>query len=304
MVVFIGLSADAPGGNATIHVQMPRRTAPEFGRLTFHQFTSKILRNTRTIRVWVPPGFRGRSDRRRYSVLYLNDGQNLFEASTSFSGTSWNAGEVMGRLIAEDRITPQILVGIDHAGERRAAEYLPFPDEVSGGRAAGNQYLRFLTSELMPFIDTAYPTRTGPEHTSFGGSSLGAVIVLHAAITRPGWFGRVLLESPSLFVGDRGLLAAARGVLDWPQRIALGVGARETQRDAVNVRIVRDVRALAEIVRRAGLGRDRLKVTVDRSGMHSEESWAARLPSALSFLFARDCSNPQSPSYSAFRSPH
>jgi predicted alpha/beta superfamily hydrolase len=118
-----------------------------------------------------------------------------------------------------------------------------------------------------------------------GGSSYGAVAVLLTALERPGTFGRLLVESPSLYVGGRILLRKARRAPRWPARVYLGVGTAETSRPEVNRETVENVRALESILRGAGLGARRLKVVVEEGATHSEGAWAGRLSGALSFLF-------------------
>src|SRR5580698_9114387 len=95
------------------------------GTLYLHELRSHIFNNSRMVRVWVPPGY-GEPTGTRYPVLYLNDGQNLFEASTSFAGVHWQVGETASRLIAEKKIPPLVIVGIDNTGKNRAREYVPY----------------------------------------------------------------------------------------------------------------------------------------------------------------------------------
>src|SRR5262245_61912425 len=102
------------------------RVASVAGDLRLHQFRSRIFRNTRYLRVWLPPGYDDASNAGRlYPILYLNDGQNLFENSTSFTGVEWQVDETADRLIREDVIEPMIIVGIDNTGKDRLREYMP-----------------------------------------------------------------------------------------------------------------------------------------------------------------------------------
>jgi predicted alpha/beta superfamily hydrolase len=250
-----------------------------------HHISSRYLGVDRRITVWLPPGWRAR--RRRYPVLYLNDGQNLFDPARAFAGQTWHVRETAAWLIRHKRIPPLVIVGIDHGGARRGREYLPVEDDRNpGGRnPLGREYVEFVTREVLPFMLREYPVDAGPSNTGFGGSSYGAVAVLHAAIVRPGVFGRVLLESPSLYVGGEHLLRRARSVRRWPLRAYLGVGTAETSRADRNEETVANVRKLEAILRRAGLGARRLRVVVEPGGTHSEGAWARRLPSALEFLY-------------------
>lgn len=254
------------------------------GALETHTIASRILKTRRTIRVWLPPGY---SARRRYPVLYLNDGQNLFESATSFTGIEWEVDETAARLIAARRIPPLVIVGIDNAGRRRAREYLPYPDRSNpeSAPAEGDRYLDFVGREVMPFVARRFRVSHHAKYTGFGGSSYGAAIALHAAITRPRLFGRLLLESPALQIGDGQLVVDARGRRRWPERVYLAIGTRETRSGQRNRHIVALTLALAEVLDAAGLDKDRLDLLVDDGAGHHESAWARRFPRALEFLY-------------------
>ncbi|HKH99058.1 MAG TPA: alpha/beta hydrolase-fold protein [Candidatus Sulfotelmatobacter sp.] len=257
------------------------------GDLRLHQFRSRTFRNTRFLRVWLPPGYDDSSNAgRRYPVLYLNDGQNLFEATTSFTGIEWQADEAGDRLIREDVIPPMIIVGLDNAGRGRIREYMPHRSlHPMMLRVQGTRYPNFLIKEVMPFLARNYRVATGPENTGLGGSSLGALIALYTAGVRPGVFGRLLLESPSLWASNRQAIRDSHEVERWPERVYLATGTSETGRQERDQSVVDDVRELAGIFRRAGLGDRRLKLVIDPGASHHESAWARRFPEALTFLF-------------------
>jgi predicted alpha/beta superfamily hydrolase len=252
------------------------------GTLDVLHIKSRALNATRTVRIWLPPGF---SRRAHYSVLYLNDGQNLFgDGDPESGGGGWRVDETAARLAAAHAIDPLIVVGIDNGGDRaREVDYLP---DESG---AADRYLTFVIEELMPLVDRKYPTLHGPAHTGFGGSSYGAANALYAVLSRPGVFGRLLLESPSVGVGGGVLLERARAQTAWPERIVMGIGSGEGRPPADADRGARPPAAfqtLVDILRAAGLGEDRLKVVVQEGGRHNEASWASRFEDAAAFLFA------------------
>lgn len=255
--------------------------------LITHDIPSVYLGLTRRITVWLPPGYRRRLRTLRYSVLYLNDGQNLFEPERAFAGETWRVGETAADLIRRRRIPPLLIVGIDHGNGRRAREYLPVEDERNpdARRPLGREYAEFVTREVIPFIIRTYPVVCSTAATGFGGSSYGAVAALYASLIKPGTFGRLLIESPSLYVGRRHLLRLARRAERWPSRVYLGVGTTETSREDWNEETLTNVLKLERILRRAGLGERRLRLRVAPGGTHSEAAWAARLPEALEFLF-------------------
>ena len=251
-----------------------------------HEIPSLYLGLTRRVTVWVPPGPR-RQRAARYPVLYLNDGQNLFEPERAFAGNTWRVPQTAARLVRNGRIPPLIVIGIDHGGARRGREYLPVEDELNpaAGNPLGREYAEFVTREVMPFVARNFPVALGASNTGFGGSSYGAVAALNTAMVKPGVFGKLLLESPSLYRGTRYLLARARHVTRWSGRIYLGVGTSETSRAERNVETVRNVLKLEALLRHAGLGPRRLRVVVQEGAAHSEDAWAGRLPGALEFLF-------------------
>jgi predicted alpha/beta superfamily hydrolase len=254
--------------------------------LRVHEVPSLYLGATRRITVWLPPG-----SRRRVTpglpALYLNDGQNLFDPARAFAGVTWRVAETAEWLVKRRRIPPMLIVGIDHGVERRGREYLPVEDDRNPGtaRPLGREYAAFVTRELIPFVRREYGTARGAGATAFGGSSYGAVAALSTAMLRPGAFGRLLLESPSLYVGNRYLLRQARRVTRWPARIYLGVGTVETSREDWNEATVADVLKLAALLRDAGLGPRRLAVAIEEGATHSEEAWAARFARALEYLY-------------------
>ncbi len=254
--------------------------------LTTVEVVSEVLGVTRRITVWLPSRARARD---RYPVLYLNDGQNLFDPSRAFAGVTWSVAETATVLVERAIIPPIVIVGIDHGELRRAREYLPVND-ARNPLARGplvKKYAEFLITELMPLVERAFPVARGPSQTGFGGSSYGAVAALYTAMRMPGTFGRLLLESPSLYVGNGYLLKQARLARRWPQRIYLGVGTEETRRKEWNEETAANVVRLAGVLRDAGLGPRRLRVIVEPGATHSEEAWARRLPNALEFLYGR-----------------
>jgi enterochelin esterase-like enzyme len=263
------------------------RASGATGDLRLHEFRSRIFRNTRFLRVWLPPGYDdGENEGRRYPVLYLNDGQNLFEPATAFGGVEWQVDETADRLIRDGAVPPMIIVGIDNMGGERIREYMPYRSmNPMMLRVQGRYYPDFLMKEVMPFVEGNYRAATGPENTGLGGSSLGALIALYTAIARPGVIGRLLLESPSLWASGRQLLRESRTVRVWPERIFLAVGTEEAGSAERSRTVVDDVRELAAIVRRAVLSENRLRVMIKDGGRHNEAAWAERFPDALQFLF-------------------
>ena len=255
------------------------------GSLWLHELCSRIFGNTRLLRVWLPPDYDGWGET-RYPVLYLNDGQNLFDPLTAFAGVHWQVGESAARLIAERKVPPLIIVGIDNT-KNRACEYIPYKSRDPGVlNAKGTCYPDFLQREVMPLIEEHYCVLKGPENAGLGGSSLGGLITLYTQLAAPGVFGRLLIESPSLSVANRKILEKSRRFRGWPERTYLGMGTREVGQPEKDERIVGEVRELESILREAGLDEQRLKVRIEENAAHNESAWAARFPEALEFLYS------------------
>jgi enterochelin esterase-like enzyme len=266
----------------------PSQPSAVTGDLRLHEFRSAIFRNTRMLRVWLPPRYgAAENNARQYPVLYLNDGQNLFERATAFTGVEWGVDETADRLIRQEEIPPLVVVGIDNAQNDRMKEYIPYRSlqpRILWPR--GRDYPEFLIGEVMPFVSQRYRIARGPENTGLGGSSLGALISLYTAMQHPGIFGRLLLESPSLQISQRRVVKDSRSFQQWPERIFLAIGTRESGREDKDRQFVDDVRNLERILRRSGLDDKRLRVKIDEGATHSEVEWAKRFPEALAFLFA------------------
>jgi predicted alpha/beta superfamily hydrolase len=256
------------------------------GKLWLHELNSEVFGNTRLLRVWLPPGYDASA---RHPVLYLNDGQNLFDPATAFAGVHWQVGETAARLIAEKKIRPMIIVGIDNT-KNRACEYIPYRStDPRVLKPQGKCYPAFLQREVMPLVEERYPVLKGPENTGLGGSSLGGLITLYTQLAAPGLFGRLLIESPSLSVAQGKIVKECRRFRDWPERVYVGMGTRETGDPAKDATIVEGVRELEKILRAAGLNENankRLKVRIDEGATHNESAWAARFPEALEFLYS------------------
>jgi enterochelin esterase-like enzyme len=259
-------------------------TSTATGTLDLVKFDSKVFGNTRMLRVLLPAGYRlPMNGTRRYPVLYLNDGQNLFDVCTSiFNREEWRVDETVGELVSAREIPPIIVVGIDNAGGRlRPHEYLPYPDSTltpADPNPQGKKYPEFLLDEVVPFIEDHYRVRGGPGNRVLGGSSYGAGAALYAVMARPASFAGLLLESPSVYASDYQFLKDAAAVHEWPRRVFIGTGTVQEP--------VEDVDKLAALFRKAGFDDRHLRVMVQEGGKHSESWWAKRLPEALKFLFA------------------
>lgn len=250
-------------------------------RLRLHrQFVSALLPARRDVIVALPPDYFD-TPRRRYPVLYLQDGQNLFDGSTSFiKGSIWDVQTTADRLIGEGAIEPLIVVGIYNTGIERMAEYTPMRDPNLGG-GQGSLYGRLLAEELKPWIDRHYRTLDGPAHTGVGGSSLGGLESLYIGLTWPQVFGRLAVLSPSVWWARGGMLEYVRRTRPEPRpRIWLDMGLAE------GPTMIRKCDELHRLLERRGWREGTaMKYLRVPDGRHNEDAWAQRVDPFLRFLF-------------------
>jgi predicted alpha/beta superfamily hydrolase len=236
-------------------------------------------------RVWVylPPGYAAQPAR-RYPVLYLQDGQNLFDAAASYSG-EWGVDEACERLIRAGRVRPLVVVGVDNGGASRLAEYTPWPDPEHGGGAA-DAYLDALEQVLMPEIARRYRLLGGPRNTFIGGSSLGGLLSAYAGFSRPGTWGGALALSPSYWWAGEKFASWLEGRPRPPLKFFYqDMGTREGGEPQTHLRALGRVEALAAA---AGFrdGVDFFSLTAP-GHTHSEGAWRERFPAALELLLGQ-----------------
>jgi predicted alpha/beta superfamily hydrolase len=244
------------------------------------QFPSRFLRNQRDLIVYLPPGYQ-EQPQRRFPVLFLHDGQNLFDGATSFiPGMDWHVGQTADYCIQAGLVEPLIIVGIYNAGKQRLGEYTPTRmPKLGGGRA--NRYAKFLLEEVRPFLLSNYRVLSGAENTGIGGSSLGGLVSLYLGLRLPHVFGKIAALSPSVWWNQRVILRFADAApVDALPRIWLDIGTRE------GGRIVEDVERFRDILLGKGwrLGRDLHYQRVE-GAEHNEAAWAQRVAPFLQFLF-------------------
>jgi predicted alpha/beta superfamily hydrolase len=264
---------------------MPKHTLT--GNIKRHRaFPSKILGNRRDVLVYLPPGYR-RFSRRRYPVLYLQDGQNVFDAATSFSGVEWSVDETAERLIRKNLIEPTIIVAIANTGENRIHEYAPTRGVIDAkakrkkrSRGLAREYGQFLIKELKPYIDKRYRTKREASSTGLGGSSLGGLVTLAIGILFPRAFTRLIVMSPSIWWDDFAIYRLVDMIEEKPPlKIWLDTGTAEPGWE--QARELRD-----RLVEKEWRLYDDLQYMEVEGADHSEAAWAARVDPALRFLFS------------------
>jgi predicted alpha/beta superfamily hydrolase len=263
---------------------MPKHTLT--GNIKRHRaFPSKILGNRRDVLVYLPRGYR-RLFRRRYPVLYLHDGQNVFDSATSFSGVEWGVDEAAERLIKENLIEPLIIVAVANVDEERVHEYAPTPGVIDAkakrkkrSNGLARKYGHFLTDELKPYIDRKYRTNPGAEFTGLGGSSLGGLATLAIGILYPEVFGRLMVMSPSIWWDDFAIYRLVDSIEQKPPlKIWLDTGTAEPGWEQAR-------ELLNRVVEKGWKLHKDLQYMEAQGAGHSEAAWAARVEPALRFLF-------------------
>lgn len=227
----------------------------------------------RTLRIYLPPGY-AEGDA-RYPVLYMFDGQNLFDAATSYAG-EWGIDESMDALARESGFRA-IVVGIDHGGARRIHELIPYVNARFLPNR-GDAFIDDVVHVLKPYIDANYRTLPARGHTAILGSSLGGLSADHAIHRHPGTFGKAGVFSPSYWVSRAPFEAAWRTPLPADARVYLFMGARE------GTESVRNVQGMAATLRaHPGAAAVALRI-VDEAG-HDEAAWREAFPHAVRWLF-------------------
>jgi len=240
----------------------------------------------RNLWVYLPPGYEQESGR-RYPVLYLQDGQNLFDEAASFAG-EWQVDETCERMIKSGELPPFIVVGIENDGTNRVAEYTPWKDPKEGG-GKGSRYLKAVQSTLIPAINARYRTLPGPDNTFIGGSSLGGLISAYAGYSRPDIWGGVLAVSPTYWWDNNHFTRWAGkrekpALLFFYQDMGTGEDGSDPGRTGF-IQMLRDVKAVA-LKQGFREGKDFFSVESQGDG-HNEKFWAKRLPDMLKMTIGK-----------------
>jgi len=255
------------------------------GDLRIQSLTSKIFGNTRSIRVLLPPGYdAAENSKKRYPVLYMLDGQNLFDACLSdVSHAEWQLDETIYRLIREKAIPEMIVVGIDHAGMKRAYEFLPYKDSFNPDmeEPGGKRFPDFLVNEVMPFVNGQYRTLTGHGNTALGGSSYGGVATLYALMARPQTFGYGLMESPTIWVGMGQLIRDTAPLVALPKKMFIGFGSEEVSHGAAEKQVQGFFATVSANFKAAGYDDSNFRYVYEQGAKHTESAWADRKSTRL-----------------------
>jgi predicted alpha/beta superfamily hydrolase len=227
--------------------------------------------------VLLPDGYDAATDA-RYPVYYFLDGQNVFDAATSFLGIEWRADETALQLAKDGAMPPAIVVAIPNVPDRVREYSLGVPD----GR--GERHLAWLVDTVKKDVDARFRTKADPAHTTIAGSSLGGLFALEAIERRPDVFGNAIAMSPSLWRADEALLKrwADPAKRPSPRRLWIDMGTKESGDDAARARNVERARELAALFGTSAA----VRLEIDDGAEHNESAWQARLPRAFRFVSA------------------
>jgi predicted alpha/beta superfamily hydrolase len=260
------------------------------------------------VTVWLPPGY-DRDTKRRYPVLYMHDGQNIFFPKRSSFNKVWAADKAALQLIRARKVAPFLIVAVDHPGATRFLRYFPTRvaspafaqgiERFAKGKLGGDVYLSFLADSLKPVVDQRFRTRPQARFTATAGASMGGLISLYALAERADVFGKAAAVSTHSPLIDPNILASqpqmAAGVkADWQRYLSTRLGAPQGRKlwmdhgtETLDASYAPYQAVLDQGVAAAGWTRGRdFETRVYKGTAHEENAWAARLPEALGWLLS------------------
>lgn len=260
-------------------------------------------------RVWVYLPSEYANSGKNYPVLYMHDGQNLFDESTSYKGVIWDVHSAIERAIIKRKTEGVIVVALDNASVEdgheaigRLDEYSPWVNtkikmmQHNGGidrdvGGYGAKYAKFIVEELKPLIDSKYRTLKDRENTGIAGSSMGGFISLYIALEYEDVFSKVGAFSTAVWFADKELLALIHDhAPDIPIKWYLDVGTMESSNSNIsdfNDIYIKGTMEVYESLLQVGVKEENLKIVIDEGAKHEEEAWARRFPNAFDWLFSK-----------------
>jgi predicted alpha/beta superfamily hydrolase len=232
------------------------------------------LDRERALRIYLPPGYA--TSHKRYPVLYMHDGQNLFDAATAPFG-EWRIDEILNEL-ARTKKLELIVVGIDHGDAKRMQELNPWENDKYG-KGEGREYLRFLVEVVKPYIDAHYRTRPDRAHTAIMGSSLGGLVSHFAIYEYANVFGKAGIFSPAYWFAPAVVEFTRMHTLAPDLRVLFYAGGKESDE------MLPDMQAIVAILRQQGVAASNLRVDVNPQAKHNEKAWSEEFPRAVEWLF-------------------
>ncbi len=288
----------APASASTTGDELPQVVSGRIERMT--QFPSRYV-DARNIDVWLPDGY---VSTKRYNVLYMHDGQMLFDPARTWNHQVWRVDQVVAKLVAQGKMADTIVVGVWNNGRYRHAEYYPektlpllqapvraaFIEQQLAGKPLADNYLRFLVEELKPAIDRRYATRPEREHTFIMGSSMGGIISLYAISEYPDVFGAAACLSTHWIATQKANTLFPMAMFNYLQMKLPSPAQHRLYMDRGTETLDAQYHAAQDfadqLVVDAGYTHANFRSVVFPGAAHTEQDWSARLDSVLGFLFA------------------
>jgi predicted alpha/beta superfamily hydrolase len=242
---------------AQVHIISEKFEMPQLGR-------------QRRIWIYLPAAYETLKE--KYPVIYMQDGQNLFDAYTAAYG-EWGIDEIMDKMPAKESC---IIVGIDHGGDYRLTEYNPYDTKYGKGR--GDDYVDFLAKTLKPYIDQHYRTKTGAPYTTIAGSSMGGLITMYAILKYPEIFGNAGVFSPSFWIAPDVYTFAQQKQLPVQNRFYFVCGDAESKEE------VTQMQKMAKIIHAKGFNNQQAPVIIVKGAAHNEKQWNGDFPGFYKWL--------------------
>ncbi len=252
-------------------------TASENVRFLPTNMEMKKLNRRRTIRLYLPPNY---FKRQAFPVIYMHDGQNVFDESTAFAG-EWRVDEIMDSLYYH-RGFAAIVVAIYNDSKERLNEYSPWRNDSLGYGGGGDLYADFIVNDLKPYIDKHFRTNPDPKQNVIMGSSMGGLISLYIGLKYPDKFGGVGVFSPSLWFSPKVFEFLTKYKRKREQRYFLLAGEQEGKQ------MVEDLKVLENMLYGAGYDEDMIRMKIAPDGKHAEWFWSQEFPKAIEFLLKQE----------------
>jgi predicted alpha/beta superfamily hydrolase len=245
-------------------------TASKQVHIISEKFDIPQLGKQRRIWIYLPADYQ--SSKIKYPVIYMQDGQNLFDAYTAGFG-EWGIDEILDKLSAKKEC---IVVGVDHGGDYRITEYDPYDSKYGKGR--GDDYVDFMAKTLKPYIDSHYRTKNGSGYTTIAGSSMGGLISMYAALKYPDVFGNAGIFSPAFWIAPEIYRFAQQQKLPLKSRFYFVCG------DAESDSMVADMIKMAGIINTNTTTKAKAPVVIIKGASHNEKQWNGDFPEFYSWL--------------------
>ena len=251
-------------------MEQKKHTASANVHIISENFDIPQLGRQRRIWIYLPADYA--TSHKKYPVIYMQDGQNLFDEYTSGYG-EWGIDEILDKLTTNEE---SIVVGIDHGGENRITEYDPYDSKYGKGR--GEDYVDFLVNTLKPYIDKSYRTKKDVSHTTIAGSSMGGLISMYAILKYPNVFGNAGIFSPAFWIAPDIYRLAEQNNLSSKARIYFVCG------DIEDKTMVSDMKKMADILQAKGTEEDSIPTVIMQGEKHNEKQWNKDFPAFYSWL--------------------